>query len=127
MIRESIAPVTYWEPAAGKTHSAHTGSLIQVAGNPLSDEHGQVIGADIEAQARYVFLKIEAALRAAGASLHDVVNTRMFLTDVTRWEAVARVHGEFFRDVRPAATMVAVNRLIDPAMLIVIEVDAVVA
>ena len=90
-----------------------------------SGDDGQVVGAgDIGVQAHYIFAKIEKALQEAGASMADVVRTRMFVTDISQWEAVGRAHGEFFRDVRPVATMVEVTALIDPNYMVEIEVTA---
>ena len=96
-----------------------------MSGTTATDENGNVIGkGDAAAQARYALQKIETALAQAGASLNDVVRTRMFVIDITDWEVIGRVHGEFFGAVRPAATMVQVSKLIDPDHLIEIEVDA---
>ncbi len=104
------------------------GPFVTVAGTTAWDERGDIVGAgDMHAQAVQVFRNLERALKAAGADLRDVVRTRAFVTDIARWEEVARAHGEFFRDIRPAFTMVQVSRLLDPAMLVEIEADAIVA
>ncbi len=125
--RKNIASGAPWESLFGYSRAVRTGSLIHVAGTAASDAQGQIVGgSDIAAQTRFILQKIDKALGEAGASLNDVVRTRMFITDITQWEAVARVHGEFFADIRPAATMVEVSKLIDPAMLIEIEADAVI-
>ena len=99
-----------------------------VSGTTSSDENGRVVGGcDPHAQAVRVLEKIETALRSAGAELSDVVRTRIFVTDMESWEAVGRAHGEFFGEIRPAATLVQVNRLIEPGLLVEIEADAVVS
>lgn len=109
----------------GYSRAVRIGNHIWVSGTTATDENGKVVGAgDAEAQTRYVLLKIERALHEAGASMANVVRTRMFVTDISLWEEIGRVHGEFFADVRPAATMVEVSKLIDPGHLVEIEVDA---
>ncbi len=127
MARQNISSGTPWESIAGYSRAVRVGDRIFVAGTTASDETGAVIGAgDMEAQARYIFHKIERALHAAGATLADVVRTRMYITDYRLWEQAARVHGEIFGEIRPAATMVQVVALQDVQMLIEIEVEAVV-
>jgi enamine deaminase RidA (YjgF/YER057c/UK114 family) len=125
--RRNISSGTPWEGTVGYSRAVRVGNTIHVAGTTAADERGEVVGdGDLYRQAAYVFDKIERALREAGATLADVVRTRMFVTDIARWEEAGRAHGERFRDVRPAATLVEVRALIDPRMLIEIEVDAVV-
>ena len=123
--RKNISSGALWEAIVGYSRAVRIGNHISVAGTTATDEQGNVVGAgDAAAQTHYVLRKIEAALTVAGATLHDVVRTRMFVTDISQWESIGRVHGEFFSSIRPAATMVEVSRLIDPGHLIEIEVDA---
>lgn len=127
MQRQVISSGTPWEERAAYSRAVRTGPYVHVAGTTASDEHGAVQAhGDAYGQAVYIFHKIERALQAAGASLKDVVRTRMFVTNMDDWEQVARAHKTCFDDVRPAATLVEVSRLIDPEMLVEIEVDAIV-
>ena len=120
-----VSSGTTWEKQVGYSRAVRIGNHIWVAGTTATDDRGEVVGAgDAAAQTRYALGKIERALREAGASMQDVVRTRLFVTDIDQWEAIGRVHGAFFGDVRPAATMVEVSRQIDPAHLVEIEVDA---
>jgi enamine deaminase RidA (YjgF/YER057c/UK114 family) len=123
--RRNISSGTPWEPIVGYSRAVCIGNHIWIAGTTASDETGAVIGVgDVAAQTRYILQKIERVLREAGATLDDVVRTRVFVTDIAQWEAVGRVHGEFFGTIRPASAMVEVSALIDPQHLIEIEVDA---
>lgn len=125
MTRLNISSGSEWENIVGYCRAVRIGNVIEVAGTVASGDDGQVVGAgDIGVQAHYIFTKIEKALQEAGASMADVVRTRMFVTDISQWEAVGRAHGEFFRDVRPVATMVEVTALIDPNYMVEIEVTA---
>jgi enamine deaminase RidA (YjgF/YER057c/UK114 family) len=125
MPRQNISSGAPWESIVGYSRAVRIGNHIWVAGTTATDENGQVVGVnDAAAQTRYALQKIGRALQEAGASFADVVRARTFVTDISQWEVIGRVHGEFFGEVRPAATMVEVSRLIDPAHLVEIEVDA---
>ncbi len=127
MDRTTFRSGSPWEELASYSRALRVGPQIFVAGTTATDEEGNVVGqGDAAEQARRIFAKIERVLKRAGAELKDVVRTRIFLTDISVWQEVAGVHGEIFRDIRPVATLVAVTALVDPEMLIEIEVDAVV-
>lgn len=118
---------TPWEGRVGYSRAVRVGDRIWVAGTTATDADGRIVGVDDPgAQARQIFLNLERALQALGAELRHVVRTRMFVTDIGRWEQVARVHGEVFGAIRPATTLVQVSGFVDPQMLVEIEVDAVV-
>ena len=126
--RVTILSGTAWEERIGYARAVRIGNTVEVAGTTAVDEIGQVVGVgDPAAQTRFILQKIEKALIAAGATLQDVVRTRLFVTDIAHWQTIGDVHGEFFRTIKPVATMVEVNALIDPALMVEIEVTAVVA
>jgi len=123
--RKNISSGAHWESIVGYSRAVRIGNHIWVAGTTATDENGNVFGRnDPAAQTRYVLQKIGRALEEAGASFADVVRTRTFVTDISQWEVIGRVHGEVFGAIFPAATMVEVSRLIDSAHLVEIEVDA---
>lgn len=126
--RSNIASGAKWENSIGYSRAVRVGDVIEVAGTTAMDEHGNVVGKDnLYEQTKYAIGKIEKALAAAGASLRDVVRTRMFVTDISKWEDIGKAHGEFFKDIKPATTMVEVKALINPELLIEIEATAIVS
>jgi enamine deaminase RidA (YjgF/YER057c/UK114 family) len=126
--RQNISTDTIWEQMAGYSRAVRAGNSIEVSGTTAVDENGVLVGAgDPYAQAHYILSKIERALNAAGATLNDVVRTRMYVTDISLWQEFARAHGEFFKHIRPATSMVEVRSLIEPEMLIEIEATAIIA
>jgi enamine deaminase RidA (YjgF/YER057c/UK114 family) len=126
--RINISSGAKWEDIVGYSRAVRIGNIVEVAGTTAVDENGQVVGGnDPYEQAKFALGKIERALKEAGASLKDVVRTRMFVKDIRQWEEIGRAHGEFFREIKPAATMVEVKALISPELLVEIEATAIVA
>ena len=124
--RTNLSSGAKWEDIVGYSRAVKIGKFIAVSGTTAVDENNNIIGKnDPYLQTLFIFQKIEKALKQLGATMDNVIRTRMFVTNINSWEEIGKAHGEFFKNIKPAATMLEVSKLIDPELLVEIEVDAV--